>query len=365
MRINEIKLRTVSSEIFNGQIHGQGKNKKYCFIVSKTSLGFGVSEVYAGIYSAKLINAALEQVVEKIQSNNRYFDSLKDIENLLHIPFISGTGIYQVVVNCFINSLYPLFSGKPITYKSARQTDYLSGGTVKSTLNDLENEVARLDELGLSHYKIRLDFRDLHGSKKKIQYLNRIHQKYCIDFISNTNFQDWSEDLILDLVKECDPMKVGWVEEPIVPDQLLIKDEFLRVLREMGFKIALGESFTSDLEVYSADQNENIDIIQIDATMTGNYAGLSLFCANSKSTLGFHNWGSVLTLLQNSYLGSNFNKVCFFELPFYTTSFDQEVSLALNFNFENRADMVIKNMESVVKIIEDFDKLDGQDFTWS
>ena len=182
---------------------------------------------------------------QKLVRVNKEFKSIRDIRTALHIPFISGNGIYQACVNVVINALSLNFE-YPKTPEIFRGDYYYSGGTVKTKLDDLKCEVDQAKELGFNIYKLRLIL-ETTATAAKINFLNKQALQYSVDFIVNTNYQIDYKPKILKLTKQMDAEKVSWIEEPVVPMCLLEESSYLQQLKDMKFKVAIGESFNSIL----------------------------------------------------------------------------------------------------------------------
>jgi hypothetical protein len=316
-------MRTVVSKIYGTVIHGQGNYKKYCFIEVVMQTGIFYSEIYPGLYSAAFVKTAIDEISKRICDIK--YDNLDAVEAAIHIPFISGAGTYQAVTSAVLNAVSHE-SALQINLDSTYFKKYLSGGTVRTSLEQIEREIELCSNECYEVYKVRLDYRDQNDCIKKIELLNNSGVKYAVDFICNTNHKLFDPEVILKIIDKMNYQSVEWIEEPLIPHNALNQIDFLSKLVAKGFVIALGESLTSPLELWAIDSERTIGMLQLDATINGKYQDLKIFAEKSKSRLGAHNWGSLVTSLQNGSLFTGIDKNIFFEVPIYQTEFDLELA---------------------------------------
>lgn len=360
MKIKKLYTKNVEAPLISGKIHGQGPSKKYAFVIMETDEGVGIAELYPGTYNQRLMDACLVEI-QKRSLNFNFINETMDIKKALHIPFISGNGIYQACVSAVINCKYMMKrTYDPKDTKSLHP--YYSGGTVKSSLVDLEFEANHAAINSYYCYKVRLDYRNELDCIQKIQFLNGLDINYAVDFIVNTNFEDHSEEQILKLVKHMDPTKVEWLEEPCAPFQIFERKTFLTEIRNQGFKVAFGESFTSTFEIDAIDQGRLIDVLQLDATINCNIGELIQIAKNCQTKLSMHNWGSVITSHANKIVATNLDKDIFFEIPYYKTLFDEQITAVLE-ECEQLIDST--HAEKILTIIEKFSSEKIRDFRWT
>lgn len=361
LNINRVFCRFVSSEIIGGQIHGQGAKKRYCFIIVETTNGNYAAELYPGLYNRDIVEKCVEVISARLVEKKTISDC-SSLRDALHIPFISGNGIYESCVNIVINALTPVLAS--ISFGNNKHTKYYySGGTVKSSIAELQSEVKFTAENNFAFYKIRLDYRNTSDAIKKINFLNKQNVNYAVDFIVNTNISSFSRKTLIDLISLMDPARVIWIEEPLVPSQIHRNMEFLHKINDLGFKIAFGESFTSETELYFANASKGIDILQLDATINTDISSLLNFVCNSNIELAFHNWGSAYTTYINSFVASHTQRQCYFEVPFYDTLFDRELKRFLkDIQTNNFLSKGLSNQLS--EIIDVFSDDSVGDFKW-
>lgn len=365
MQINSIRLRTVVSPIYGTVIHGQGQKKKYCFIEVDTAEGVCFSEIYPALYSSHLVQAAIAEISKRICGSE--FPDTDALHHALHIPFISGAGTYAAVTAGVLNAIDHR-SGLTIDTPLHKFQPYLSGGTVKTSLKQMEKEILLCESQGYNNYKIRLDYRDEKDCKKKIDLLNASDVRYAVDFICNTNHVEFDEQVLIALIDRMNVDKVEWIEEPVVPHYTLNRLEFLSAIQKRGFVIGLGESLTSPLELLALDQTSSIGLIQLDATINGRYKELKEFVKGCSSRLGAHNWGSLITSLQNAHLFNGVTKDVHFEIPIYETEFDGLISEVLFIQpkkIESWPNHAIILDERVERVIAQFEVENYGDFSWS
>ena len=102
MKIKRVYSKYVEAPLIRGRIHGQGPSKRYSFVILETDEGIGMSELYPGVYSKDLMDACLCEI-QKQFLNNVIVNEIWDIKKALHIPFISGNGMYQACIGAVIN----------------------------------------------------------------------------------------------------------------------------------------------------------------------------------------------------------------------------------------------------------------------
>lgn len=365
IEIVDIRVRTVSTPVFGTVIHGQGQNKKYCYIEVNSNDGIFYAEIYPGLYSSALVEAAVEEVSNRACGRN--FSDISALRRALHIPFITGAGVYQAVTGAFLNAVQ---HNKPlrIDLKADNIHPYLSGGTVKTSTDQMSEEIALCKALNFACYKVRLDYRDRKDCEEKIALLNNSEIRYAVDFICNTNHSDFNEKVLLGLLDLMDPRSVEWIEEPVIPHEAWQQGKFLSEIDNKGFATALGESLTSPLEFWALDNISTVGLIQLDATINGDYEYLRDYARCCSSKLGAHNWGSIITSLQNAVVFSGFGKDIFFEIPIYETDFDREVAATFGISLKepcgwSQTDIVID--EKVGAVISRFAVESAGDFNWS
>ena len=362
MKIISANCKFVSTTITKGKIHGQGSKKRYCFIILITDSEEFVSELYPGTYSQKLVLECFQVINAKLIKKG-IFNDLWDIRECLHIPFISGNGIYQACVNATLNAAMQKFD--PLKIESLTGVKYYySGGTVKSELKDIEYEADYATKNLFDFYKIRLDYRNTNDCLEKIKFLNTAPIKFCVDFIANTNFQRNSDAAILYLIQKMDPSRVIWIEEPFVPNNLFQSKGLINRLRDLGFKVAIGESFTSEFELYALEQSGLADIVQLDATINADTDKLTEFARSCKKNISFHNWGSKFTSLLNLTIASKLSRDVYFEEPYYKTEFDSEISHILRTETSNQSISENENTQ-IIDIINRFSIEKTDDFQWT
>jgi hypothetical protein len=362
MRILRVKSTFIHSEIDHGKIHGQGSTKRYCFVLVETDCGNYFSELYPGTYASRLVDACIETIAERLCSEQIY-QSINAIQSKLHIPFISGNGMYEACVSAVLNAIHSHFNDYTVN-KLSDVKYYYSGGTVKSTLSEIEEEVDFAIKNQYEFYKVRLDYRNVEDCKSKIEVLNNINLPYCVDFIVNTNYSLNCSETILKITTLMDPAKVIWIEEPFVPSSMHYQRDFAAQLRTQGHKIALGESFTSLFELNSLIEAGLADYIQLDCTITSNISNLISFAAETKLAVAFHNWGSLITSLQNVIIAAQIGRTSYFEIPYYSTPFDRWLASVRDLS-RSVLGLNESERECIFEHIKTNGKRTHEDFSWS
>ena len=320
MIIRSIFTKFVSTKILKGHIHGQGTHKTYCFVVIETDQGIFLSELYCGTYNRDIITTCIQTIREKLVDFE--YNNLNEIRTRLHIPFISGNGAYQACTNVVLNALDFAEKDKHDDKRNWYGEYYYSGGTVKTKPNEFITEIEYAKTNKFSLYKVRLDYRDTADCLAKIEILNSANISYSVDFIVNTNLNCGYQDQILKILNKMDPEKVCWVEEPMVPTDIFQNLTYVQQIRDMGYKIALGESFTSMFEFSALDRLQIVDLFQLDATQSSSNKELITFATTCSSSIGFHNWGSFFGMMQNMHIAQRTGVHNYFEVPYYATEFD-------------------------------------------
>ena len=330
MIIKSLSLKAVVSPILRGNIHGQGSCKKYVFLLVDTSEGVSFSEIYCGAYTFDCVQSIVQDLFKKIEG--REIDHSDVINNTLHQPFVCGSGIYEVVLNAFYNAIL-LFdlSWKDADVSTNGNELYLSGGTVKTSLDEMRNEILYAAQHDFDLYKVRMDYRAPEDCRERLEVLNSAGIRYAIDLIVNTNHVDRKAIQLDSLLAHADFANLVWLEEPFFPTCPSEWGTVGRYCMQHNVSLALGESLTSMLELEFVLQHPGIAVIQIDATHCSNLKNLQEFqkrvLENGKA-LGYHNWGSSITLLLNGLLSES-TGASYFEVPYYMTEFDQRIQMAL------------------------------------
>jgi len=373
MLLKSLKVKPVVTKISRGKIHGQGDFKRYVYILLETDAGNSFSEVYCGSYDFHSVTAIVKNLEEKLIG--KPFGLQDVLDNKLHQPFISGGGVHQTIISSIYNCILLL----DLSWKSDLSPaikpgrTYISGGTVKSTIKEMETEIAFAKSLGLSDYKVRLDYRDLDRCFERIDFLNQQSVNYAVDLIVNTNHTSRNKLPLSSLLERFDTSKLLWLEEPVFPTAPEEWESVLQLCREMNITVALGESLTSKLELEYVLNHPMVGMVQIDATHCSDLLTLQSFkqrVINSKKVLGFHNWGSYVTLILNGFLNETSGR-CFFEIPFYQTDFDAEVIQSLDCRLETLGvpsvcfDDFDSIREALFEVISRYAEKDYKDFSWS
>lgn len=363
MKITSVYTKFVSSQILKGVIHGQGQNKTYCFIIVETTSGRFLSELYCGTYNRHIVEACIQTINEKLRKAS-YFETLECIRTELHIPFISGNGIYEACTSAVLNAVESQLTSTNLPHTWCGEY-YYSGGTVKTSISQLYEEIEYAVKSGYNVYKIRLDYRDPEDCINKISILNAHAISYSVDFIVNTNISNNYHSAIQNILEYMYPEKVCWIEEPTIPSRVVQDSDYLRQIRDRGFKLALGESFTSILEFQAIDKLDLIDVIQLDATISSTVPDFVEFGSTCNARLGFHNWGSVFGMLQNMSVAQKIGKFNYFEIPYYQTAFDNELIGLLATSVIHELDINEVNLDRVVAVIEKYSVETNDNFSWT
>ena len=364
MFIQDLRLRVVADEVRGTTIHGQGAVKRYCFIELHGDNKILFAEIYPGLYSISLVRAALLEIKKRVVG--KAFFSGEEISVAMHIPFISGAGVYHAVASC-VQNCFSHSEGVELGSAGAIPREYLSGGTVKTDIAQMEKEVCRATESKYLGYKVRLDYRNILDSKQKIEFLNNCGISYAVDFICNTNYSVAANDEVLKLIDLMDPSEVLWIEEPCVPHLIHRNISFLNKIRSLGFTVAFGESLTSPLELGCLEGDEAVGLLQLDATINGSYQQLVHFMNEATTCLGLHNWGSIITSIQNASLLKNTSHSCFFEIPVYETDFDIAVAKILGIDRSKPSTWTRKVLldESLLSVMTQYEDAETSDFRWT
>jgi len=368
MQVNSLTLKSIVTPIIQGSIRGQGDSKKYIFLIMETDEGIGISEIYSGTYYYKLIFEVLELIKPRILGK---YISKEDISsNFLHQPFISGSGIVEVINS----AIYNCFKWIELNHSYTKQIyanliPYLSGGTVSSSLEDLDKEITYSKENSFNFIKVRIDYRDKKKSLKKIEFLDMANVNYAVDIIANTNFLDINEFRIQDYFSESNSEKIIWIEEPFFPTNPLNWNETISQCRNLNLRIALGESLTSILELDFICKSSDIDIVQLDSTHCSDINRLThLINCNigQKKLWGIHNWGSLFGAYQNFLMIKNIECDFYWEVPFYKTLFDEEFSEIIDVrNIHILNENPNNTLDKINKLIIEYPSREYKDFNWT
>lgn len=373
MIVKSLKAKPVVTKITRGKIHGQGNYKRYTFILLETSAGNSFAELYCGTYDFELVTAIVKSLEKKLVGREL---ALQDVlDNTLHQPFISGAGVHQAVISSIYNCILLLDLNwiLDLEHSITSSRTYISGGTVKSSIEEMKLEIEFARSLELHHYKVRLDYRDLNSSLEKIEFLNRQSINYAIDLIINTNYIARKELPLSRLVERIDTSKLLWLEEPVFPTEPEEWDSVLHICREAGITVALGESLTSKLELEYVLNHQMIEMVQIDATHNSDLLALQDVkrrVLERGKILGFHNWGSYATLIMNGLLNENPGE-SFFEIPFYQTEFDEMLIQKLDCSVEclTNPRLCFGDLncvrDNVFQLVLVYEERDYKDFSWT
>jgi len=370
MIVKKLYLKQISTELTLGSIKGQGNLKKYVFLILETDIGLGFSEIYCGTYRFVF----LKKIVEYLSSVLKGKDINKDLilKNFLHQPFISGGGIVEIINSAFYNCFY-MIEKKCIFYfnNNFNCKLYASGGTLSSSIEDIEKQISYVNDNNLEALKIRLDYRDLKNSIDRIDLLRSSKCNFAIDLIYNTNYLDRLNFDLSNIIHNDKIDNLLWIEEPVFPSSAGIDwDKNISYIKEIGYDIALGESMSSITELQFLALYEYIDIIQLDVTHNSDYERLSAFMDinEAKKMFGIHNWGSILGQIQNlNMLNTSKNiKNIWWEIPLYSTKFDQELLEMLNLH-TNVELLEIKNLnlDKIINFLTNHEEKTHDDYKWT
>ena len=114
-------------------------------------------------------------------------------------------------------------------------------------------------------------------------------------------------------------------------------------------------------------------MVQIDSTHCSDLLRLQNFkqrLVDGGKILGFHNWGSYVTLILNGFLNESSCR-SFFEIPYYQTDFDAEVIQRLDCGLKTLGipslcfDDFDSIREALFQMIDRHEEKNYQDFSWS
>ena len=372
MKISSISIKCIVTPILSGKIHGQGNNKKYVFLQMRTDVGNACVEIYCGTYAFNLVEFIVAEFDTELRNRNVNIGHVR--ENFLHKPFISGSGVYETVKNAIYNAILLIdLSWLPNTFSNSQSRNYLSGGTVKTSIAEMHNEIDRVNQSGFHGYKIRLDFRDADSINDRKQLLNTSGVPFAIDMIVNTNFKQRRSFNCIELFDNLETNNFLWLEEPVFPYSPLEWAEVITPLKQQKLPVAIGESLNSALELYSVIAGGLFDIIQIDSSHNGNFLQLSElqdFAVSQSRIVAYHNWGSLVTLFMNAILDNLLSNTTYFEVPAYKTKFDLDLCDILGIPTDEITSL-ITSIDNVEGIREDIFELISQtksgdyaDFQW-
>ena len=250
---------------------------------------------------------------------------------------------------------------------------YLSGGTVKTSIDEMRSELRFAMESKFNLYKMRLDYRYPEICDERLRLLASTDLLYAVDLIVNTNHSERYDLDIGRVLARADLTKLAWLEEPVFPSAPSEWSEVLYFCEVNGIHVALGESLSSMLELEYLLVSPMISVIQIDATHCSDLYRLQTFqqrVASSDKQLGYHSWGSYITLFLNGLL-SEAAQSGYFEVPFYETEFDRQVVSVLSckpFDLAKPSSLsgsMEKIISSLARLINCQPEKNYRDFKWS
>jgi hypothetical protein len=369
MIVKKLYLKQISTQLTSGSIKGQGNSKKYVFLILETDVGSGFSEIYCGTYRFIFLKKIIEYLFSELEGKD--IDKDLVLKNFLHQPFISGGGIVEIINSAFYNCYYMIEKNCNFYFKNNFNFKlYASGGTLSSSIDEIKNQIMFVNDNNLEALKIRLDYRDLKNSLDRIDLLSSSNCNFAIDLIYNTNYLNRLDFDLSNIIHNDKIDNLLWIEEPVFPSSAGIDwEKNISYIKEIGYDIALGESLSSITELQFLALYEYIDIIQLDVTHNSDYERLASFMDinEGKKKFGIHNWGSILGQIQNlNMLNTSKNiKNLWWELPLYSTKFDQELLEILNIH-SNVELLEIKNLnlDSIINFLTNHEEKTHDDYKW-
>ena len=323
MEIKEINCHLLSSPIRGSKFHGQSQGLKTIAIIeAKAGKFFGLGEAYVGTYLPELTSKIVNQISFNFigKDINKSVSEIKDFRT----PFISNAGIYKSILGAIEISLYDLKSriDKIPLYKIFSENAYLprlyaSGGSVITSINDLDEELSLTKSKQIESFKMRVGKQSWKNDLERINHVrkNFSETNLMVDAISGTRNPIWSLKDSIQKYKSLENLDLTWLEEPLPPEKL---DEYLLLKNSINIPLAAGEAYSSETEFYGLIHFANIDIVQFDVSHSGGFNvanKIYKLAAQRDKKCAFHVWGSLIAQMANYHLALSMKDLFYFEVP--------------------------------------------------
>ncbi|XID91238.1 mandelate racemase/muconate lactonizing enzyme family protein [Paenibacillaceae bacterium WGS1546] len=229
-----------------------------------TSIPLGVEKIVEERFKPMLIGqdpGQIEYLWKKMYVRTQHWGT-----SSLAVAIISGleTALWDLLGKKLDQPVYELLGGRV----RDRIRVYASAGMSK-TNEDLAREVAHYKELGYSAVKMRIGNPDYKADVEAVR-MAREAIGYEIDLMADAGMcyvdNAWDFNTVLKAVRELEPSKLYWLEEPFVANNM---DDYVRLTSMTDIPIAAGEHFYTKYEFKDWIARRAVDIVQPDVTRSG------------------------------------------------------------------------------------------------
>lgn len=299
--------------------------------VASSDRQFGYGEIYCGSYiSPKVIDVIIETIFFTIRGKN--IDKPENFINLTKIPFVSDGGLYESVLggvdiaiwDCYLKLQNLTLSEYLNITRTFNPSIYLSSGSNYMNSSEIASECKKISN-DFQGYKMRV------GLNKWDQDLDRVRSArsnlppncvLMVDAIMSSINMPWSYQTAKNNLQQLLDQDIYWFEEPLSSSNFR---ENSNLCSEFPFKIALGESLVSLLELKTLAKMRFLGAIQLDATHQGGITKLIMFMRDLMDFSGLvsmHVWGSQLSFNVNYQIAKIFPQITWVEKPNYKSNID-------------------------------------------
>jgi D-galactarolactone cycloisomerase len=170
---------------------------------------------------------------------------------------------------------------------------YGSTGYITASKDDqeLKDQVEQVLELGLQAIKIKIGT-SIEEDVKRVQIVRSYHESLKIMVDMNGNY---TADTAIRSIKELEPLKLYWVEEPVPPYDL---DGFKKIKNSFGnIPIATGEAEYTRYGFRDIIQQRLVDIVQPDLCKCGGIfeaKAIAMMAQANNLRVSPHVWGGIV-----------------------------------------------------------------------
>ncbi|UPT74539.1 MAG: mandelate racemase/muconate lactonizing enzyme family protein [Elusimicrobiota bacterium] len=337
-RLAKLRGFALSSPFGSGYSLGQPLGVKSVGFVEAVSedgcVGWG--ETYAGVYVPELIEPAVRALAPLLEGKD-IVDIAAATQGLLRIPFVGRDGLLRSVAGAVDIALWDLESrrrGVPLAklWGAAPRPDvavYASAGSAALSPDEVARDAREALAAGHERFKMRVGFQDWTIDLERVRAAREAlgpDRELMVDAIMGTVVPAWDADTALRRIKDIEPFRLRWVEEPVAPDDF---EGMKKVKAGSSLPIAAGEAYTafSDFERVLADGS--VDVLQPDATHSGGFSAVRAIADRAgaaKRPLALHVWGSQLAGNAHLILGAALPGVEVVERPAVAFALDRAIA---------------------------------------
>jgi L-alanine-DL-glutamate epimerase-like enolase superfamily enzyme len=295
----------------------------------------GWGETYAGVYVPELVEPAVRQLAPLLEG--RVLDDIPSLtQGALRVPFVGRDGLLRSVAGAVDMALWDLESrrrGVPLARLwglpgGTSVPVYASAGSAAASPDEVAADVRRAVAAGHARFKMRVGFQDWETDLRRVAAAREAlgaENALMVDAIMGTCVPAWDADTALARIRDLEPFRPRWVEEPVPPDDFA---GMRRVKAGSRLPIAAGEAYTAAADFERVLADRSVDVLQPDATHAGGFSAVRSIAARARQAgvpLALHVWGSRLAVNAHLLLGGALEGVEVVEQPAVAFALDEAI----------------------------------------